>query len=32
MIDIIEQTFDVEFDDPIIIPASASGDGDRVMR
>lgn len=32
VIDIVEQAFDVEFDNPIKLPAPAFGDGDRVMR
>ena len=32
VIDIVEQAFDVEFDNPIKLPAPVFGDGDRVMR
>jgi hypothetical protein len=32
VIDIVEQTLDVEFDNPIKLPAPAFGHGDRVMR
>jgi hypothetical protein len=32
VIEIIEQTSDVELNDPVVVPAAASGDGDRRQR
>jgi hypothetical protein len=32
MVDVVEQTFDVKFDNPIMIPTPSSGDRNRVVR
>jgi len=32
MIKIVEQPPDVELNDPVLVPAAASGDGDRLQR